>query len=79
LLEGAGLRDIVARVRPISVRSEAGSRFKRIGYGNVVRMWAKTLSMLRSRPDYRAFLKEAFSTPKDLIAYWAAGLYVGRK
>ena len=79
LLEGAGLSDIVARVRPISMRSEAGSRFKRIGYGNVVRMWGKTLSMLRSRPDYRAFLKEAFSTPKDLIAYWAAGLYVGRK
>jgi len=79
LLEEAGLRDIVARVRPINVRSEAGSRFKRLGYWNVLRTWAKMPGMIRTRPDYRAFLKEAFSTPKELIAYWAAGLYVGRK
>jgi len=79
LLEGASLTAIVARAHPISVRSESGSRLKRLGYWNVVKMWARMLGMLRTRPDYRAFLKEAFSAPKELIEYWGAGIYVGRK
>lgn len=79
LLEGAGLHDVVAQVHPISASSETRSRFKRIGYGNVLRMWGKALSMLRNRQEYRDFLKTAFSTPKAIISYWAAGIYVGRK
>jgi len=79
LLEGVGLTDVVARAFPISVRSESASRLKRLGYWNAVKMWGKTLGMLRSRPDYRAFLKEVLSTPKELLEYWGAGLYVGRK
>jgi len=79
LLEEAGLRDIVARTHPITVRSEAVSRFKRIGYWNVAKMWPKMLLMTFSRPEYRAFLKEAFGMPKQVFGYWGAGIYVGRK
>ena len=79
LLERAGLRDIAVQVHPISAASETRSRFKRIGYGNTLRMWGKALSMLRNRLQYRGFLKTAFSAPKAIVGYWAAGTYVGRR
>lgn len=79
LLCDAGLQDVVARVHSMSVRTEAISRIKRLGIGDVLRTWGRFFSMARKRPEYRDFLKEALSEPKELLSYWAYGVYAGRK
>jgi len=79
LLEGSGLKDVVARVVNISARSELVNRTRRLGgIRGMMRMWLKVPSVFR-RPEYRGFMKEALSTPKEALTSWGYGLYVGRK
>ena len=79
LLERSGLKDVAARVNEITVRSEAVNRTRRLGgVKGMMRVWLKLPSVFR-RPDYRGFMKSAFSMPKEVIGSWGYGLYVGRK
>lgn len=79
LLEGSGLRDVVARTHEITVRSEATSRIQRLGVKGILRVWYRFLVLSIRRPAYRDFLKEALSEPKELTEYWGCGIYVGSK
>ena len=79
LLEGSGLRDVIARVHEITVRSEFVGRIQRLGVKNMLRIWYEFLVLSIRRPAYRDFLKEALSEPKELVEYWGCGIYVGRK
>jgi ubiquinone/menaquinone biosynthesis C-methylase UbiE len=79
LLVSAGLRDVVARTHELTVRSEFVNRLRRMGFRNFIRIWGRALSVLVTKPAYRNFVGEALSEPKELIAYWGYGTYVGRK
>ena len=79
LLEGSGLRDIVARTYTISVRSEFTGIIKRYGLGDMLKVWYRALSLYRRDPAYRNVVKEAEATPKNVFEYLGYGIYVGRK
>jgi len=79
LLEGAGLRDIVARTSTISVRSEFSGIIKRYGLGDMLKVWYRALSLYRRDPAYRNVVKGAGATPKNVFEYLGYGIYVGRK
>jgi hypothetical protein len=73
------LEDVVAHVDKITVRSEAVNRTRRLGgVKEMMRLWLKLPSVLR-KPTYRRLMKDAFSTPREVIGYWGYGLYVGKK
>ena len=79
LLEGAGLRDIVARTYTISVRSEFTGIIKRYSLGDMLKVWYRALSLYRRDPAYRNVVKGAGATPKNVFEYLGYGIYVGRK
>jgi arsenite methyltransferase len=80
LLRGSGLKDIAAKTSPIAAGSEVSNRLKRLGgVKRVARIMARMPSVLIKRPVYRSFVKDAFSTPKELFSYWGYGVYVGKK
>jgi len=79
LLEGSGLRDIVARTYKITVLSDSINQIRRLGFGGLARVWYRALRLYVARPAYRSFLKEAFAQPKNLIEYLGYGIYIGRK
>ena len=79
LLERAGLRNVVARNHPISMRSETRGRIQRIGLHNMLRIWRRFFTIAWTQPKYRQFVKEAMSEPMELIRYWGYGVYVGQK
>lgn len=80
LLSGSGLKDIAAKTSPIAVGSEVSNRLRRLGgVKGVARIMSRMSSVLIKRPVYRSFVKDAFSTPKELFSYWGYGIYVGRK
>jgi ubiquinone/menaquinone biosynthesis C-methylase UbiE len=82
LLESAGLKDIVARVRHIDTRDEAGGMMRRYGCLGMLRVWGRMLRLYVKNPAYRQFVKRVSQggiTPKNLDQYFGYGLYVGRK
>ncbi len=82
LLEGAGLREIVARTYEIQVRKEAKELVRRYGYGGMLRSMWRALSLYARSPDYRRFVKEVRSrgiVPDNLTEYLGYGIYVGKK
>ena len=79
LLERAGLRSVVARNHPISMRSETRGRIQRIGMRNMLRIWRRFVTIAWTQPKYRRFVKEAMSEPMELVRYWGYGVYVGQK
>ncbi|MCL7454316.1 MAG: class I SAM-dependent methyltransferase [Anaerolineae bacterium] len=82
LLEHAGLKDIVARVRHIDTRHEAGGMMRRYGCLGMLRVWGRMLRLYVKNPAYRQFVKRVGQggiTPKNLDQYFGYGLYVGRK
>ena len=79
LIEDAGLMDVIAEVTPITARSEAIHRVRRVGWGHIVRVLWNAINVLLPRREYRALIGEALSDPKDVIEAWGYGIYVGRK
>ena len=82
LLEGAGLRDIVARAYEIQVREEAKALVRRYSYGGMLRTLYRALVLYTRNPWYRRFVKDvrkAGITPDGLVEYLGYGTYVGRK
>ena len=80
LLESSGLNDVVAKTSPITAGSEISHRLRRLGgVKGVARIMARMPSVLIKRSVYASFVKDAFSTPKELFSYWGYGVYVGKK
>jgi arsenite methyltransferase len=82
LLEGAGLGEIVAKTCAINVRSEAKGMLRRYGWGGMLGILYRMLSLYATSPAYRRFVKEVREneiTPANLDEYFGYGLYVGRK
>ncbi len=82
LLEGAGLRDIVARTYEIEVRKETKTLVRRYGYGEMLRTLYRALILYARNPWYRRFVKDVRKTgiaPDSLVEYLGYGIYVGRK
>ncbi len=83
LLAGAGLREIIARTYEIDTRSEARGILRRYGYGGMLRVLCRMLSLYARSPAYRRFVKGVREgggvTPENLDEYFGYGVYVGRK
>ena len=79
LLEHAGLRNVIARNYPLSMRSETRGRIQRIGMRNMLRICRRFFTIAWTQPKYRQFVKEALSEPMELVRYWGYGVYVGKK
>ncbi|HAL60961.1 MAG TPA: hypothetical protein DCP08_00955 [Chloroflexi bacterium] len=79
LLENAGLRDIVVRTYEISAQNEAVNTIKRYGLRDMLRVWARSLSIYIRNPASRVIIKGAGAAPKSLFEYFGYGIYVGRK
>ena len=82
LLEGAGLGEIVAKTYAIDVRNEGKGMLRRYGWGGMLGILYRMLSLYATSPAYRKFVKEVREneiTPVNLDEYFGYGLYVGRK
>ncbi len=83
LLEGAGLRDVEARVYAISTKSETIARIKMFGIRRVLAALCLVLASYIFKPHYRKMimklLKAVKAIPPELYEYWGYGIYVGRK
>jgi ubiquinone/menaquinone biosynthesis C-methylase UbiE len=82
LLEAAGLKDIYTRSSEIDLKVEARGVLKRYGFGGMLRVVSRMLSLYRRSPEYRKFVKKVKKegiAPKNLNEYFGYGLYVGRK
>jgi arsenite methyltransferase len=82
LLRTAGLQDIVVRTFPISVGTESKEIMRRYGWGGMLGVIGRMLTLYARNPAYRQFVKdtrEAGVVPKDLDEYFGYGLYVGRR
>ena len=82
LLQGAGLREIVTRMSEINTQQEAKGMLRRYGWGGMIRVLSRTLSLYIRTPAYRRFVKsvrEGGVVPDNLAEYFGYGVYVGRK
>jgi arsenite methyltransferase len=82
LLEGAGLTEIVVRTHPVGARDEAKKLFQRYGFGGMLGIWRRMLSLYTRNQAYRTFVKgvsQAGIIPENLDEYFGYGMYVGRK
>jgi ubiquinone/menaquinone biosynthesis C-methylase UbiE len=82
LLEAAGLKEIFTRTSGINLKGEARGVLKRYGFGGILRVMFRMLSLYRRSQEYREFLKKVKKegvAPKHLTEYFGYGLYVGRK
>jgi len=82
LLKGAGLREIAVRTYETRVRKEAKELVRRYGYGGMLRIFYRILSLYTRSPAYRRFVKEVQEdgiTPDNIEEYLGYGIYVGRK
>jgi ubiquinone/menaquinone biosynthesis C-methylase UbiE len=78
LLVSAGLENVYAEVREISIRREAKGRLQRIGCRNMMRTLGRFVALSFRQPSFRGFMKDALNEPKDLLANWGYGIYAGR-
>jgi len=82
LLEAAGLKDIYSRTSEINLKGEARGVLQRYGFGGMLRVMFRMLSLYKRSPDYRKFvrkIKKEGIAPKNLNEYFGYGLYVGQK
>jgi SAM-dependent methyltransferase len=82
LLEGAGLSELVVRIKDVHPATEAKELARRYGRGGVVRSSLRALGLYVRSPEYRAFVKgvrQAGIIPPNLNEYFGYGLYVGKK
>jgi len=82
LLKGTGLREITVRTHEINTKDEARGILRRYGFGGMLRVLWRMLSLYARSPAYRRFVKEVREggvTPENLDEYFGYGLFVGRK
>ena len=82
LLKGARLREIAVRTYETQVRKEAKEIVRRYGYGGMLRIFYRALSLYARSPYYRRYVKEVREkgiTPDNIEEYLGYGIYVGRK
>lgn len=82
LLANAGLSEIVTKIFAINLRDEGKGMLQRYGWGGLLGIVGRMLSLYVSNPAYREFVKEVREdeiTPTNLEEYFGYGLYVGRK
>jgi SAM-dependent methyltransferase len=77
-LEGAGLRDIVAKTYRFNARRES-TQLKRYNLGDIWRMFYRSLALYVGNPAFRGYMKERRRAPKDLFEYLGYAVFVGRK
>ncbi len=82
LLQAAGLEEIVCKIWPINLRNEGKGMMRRYGWGGMLGIIFRMLSLYATSPAYREFVKKVREneiTPTNLEEYFGYGLYVGRK
>jgi arsenite methyltransferase len=82
LLERAGLTGITAETFTIKLQDEERGILQRYGWGGLLGILGRMLSLYLHSPVYRKFVKGASRggiTPKDLPEYLGYGLFVGKK
>jgi arsenite methyltransferase len=82
LLEKAGLREITSRTYEISVQDESRGILQRYGFGGMLRIMIRMLTLFTKNPAYRKFVKRVQKegvTPENLVEYFGYGVFVGRK
>jgi len=57
LLMGAGLKDIILEVSPISTQKESRGILERYGLGGLLQTLARSFSLYLKNPNYREFVK----------------------
>jgi arsenite methyltransferase len=78
LMQGSGLRDIVARTYRFSVRREF-SEFRRYRFRDFWRMLTAALSLYVRSSAFRKYMKGRQRLPKGIWEYLGYGMYVGRR
>lgn len=82
LLEGSGLKEIVAKVYKTNALSQWINEVRQFEFLDFLRAWSKYLYMFMKSPACRRFTKEALTFPRNILSlfkYFGYGLYVGRK
>lgn len=82
LLEGSGLREVVARTYKINALSQFINEIKQLGLKDFLRGWYRFLSLYIKSSAFRKYLKEAWPPKnifKNYFKYLGYGIYVGRK
>jgi hypothetical protein len=82
LLEGVGLRDIVAQTYPVNARYETRALLRPYGGGGMVRVMLRELALYARNPAYQRFVRgvgEGGLIPQNLGEYFGYGIYVGRQ
>lgn len=82
LLQGAGLKEVAARVTAIETEEEARGIVRRYGCRGMLGIMGRTMRLYARSQAYRRFVQEVTGqgiTPKDLGQYFGYGIYVGRK
>jgi len=82
LLQGAGLGELVVRIREVNPATEAKGLAQRYGRGGVLRTSLRAAGLYLRSPEYRAFVKgvrRGGVIPANLSEYFGYGLYVGIK
>ena len=81
-METAGANEIVEKTYTVDLRDESRGIFQRYGWGGLLGILWRMLSLYAKNPTYRRFVKDIQKdgiTPKNLDEYFGYGLYVGRK
>lgn len=82
LLQAAGLSEIVVKIYPVDTKVEAQGILQRYGWGGMLRVMGRMLSLYTRSPAYREFVqgvRQGGLMPADLDEYFGYGLFVGRK
>ena len=82
LLETAGLQGIITRTSDINVKDEAKGIYQRYGFGGMLGIMFRMLSLFAKSPAYRKFVKQVKKdgvAPRNLDEYFGYGIYVGQK
>ena len=82
LLANAGLSEIITKTFAIDLRDEGKGMLRRYGWGGMLGIMGRMLSLYVTNPAYRKFVKEVREneiTPTNLEEYFGYGLYVGKK
>lgn len=82
LLKDAGLREIMAGTYGVNTKDEARGILRRYGWGGMLGVLWRMLSLYARSPAYRRFVKqmrEGEVLPENLEEYFGYGLFVGQK
>ena len=82
LLEGAGLREMVARICKTNALNQWISEVRQVRPLDIFGAWYRFLLLFIKSPACRRFVKETLSMPRSifgLFQYFGYGIYIGRK